>query len=122
LDSVTQNRTNISPDEIPWEAIRSLITITGYGGHIDNEFDKRLLECFVNCLFTPAAYDIGHTLVDIKGIDNLIVPKGSTIKHFMNWVNKLPERQPPVWLGLPKNAEKVLYTNKGIYKSILVVK
>ena len=46
--------------------MRSLITISGYGGRIDNEFDKRLLECFVNSLFTPTAYDIDYTLVDVE--------------------------------------------------------
>ncbi|CAI2172645.1 16667_t:CDS:10, partial [Funneliformis geosporum] len=113
LDSVAQGRTNISPDKIPWEAMRSLITISGYGGRIDNEFDKRLLECFVNSLFTPAAYDLHFSLVDVEGSDNLVTPEGSKIDQFMNWVNKLPERQPPVWLGLPSNAEKVLSTSKG---------
>ena len=98
--------------------MRSLITISGYGGRIDNEFDKRLLECFVYSLFTPSAYDIDYTLVDVEGVDNLISPEGSEIEHFINWVNKLPERQPPVWLGLPSNAEKVLSTSKGMYKSI----
>ena len=26
----------------------------------------------------------------------------------MAWVNKLPEREPPTYLGLPANAEKLL--------------
>lgn len=112
LDSVAQGRANVAPDKIPWEAMRSLITISGYGGRIDNEFDKRLLECFVNSLFTPAAYDIDYKLVE--GVDDLATPEGSKIEQFMNWVNKLPERQPPVWLGLPSNAEKVLSISKGI--------
>jgi dynein heavy chain 1, cytosolic len=115
LDSVAQGRTNVSPDKIPWEAMRSLITISGYGGRIDNDFDKRLLECFVDSLFTPAAYEIDYELVDVEGVDNLVTPEGTKIEQFMNWVNKLPERQPPVWLGLPSNAEKVLSTSKGIY-------
>ncbi|CAG8571899.1 16879_t:CDS:2 [Funneliformis mosseae] len=106
LDSVAQGRTNISPDKIPWETMRSLITISGHGGRIDNEFDKRLLEFFVNSLFTPAAYELEYTLVDVEGSDNLVTPEGSKLDHFMNWVNKLPERQPPIWLGLPSNAEK----------------
>ncbi|CAG8587686.1 6539_t:CDS:2 [Funneliformis caledonium] len=95
------------------EAMRSLITISGHSGRIDNEFDKRLLECFVNSLFTSAAYELEYTLVDVEGSDNLVTPEGSKIDHFMNWVNKLPERQPPVWLGLSSNAEKVLFTSKG---------
>ncbi|CAB4481707.1 unnamed protein product [Rhizophagus irregularis] len=120
LDSVAQGRANVSPDKIPWEAMRSLITISGYGGRIDNEFDKRLLECFVNSLFTPAAYDLDFKLVE--GVDDLATPEGSKIDQFMNWVNKLPERQPPIWLGLPSNAEKVLSISKGNAMLVKIIK
>ncbi|CAG8531180.1 10166_t:CDS:10, partial [Acaulospora colombiana] len=112
LDSVAQGRSNIAPDKIPWEAIRTLICVAGYGGRIDNEFDKRLLESFVNGLFTPAAYDLEFPLVDSSS-NNLIIPEGNKMVNFMDWVNNLPEREPPIWLGLPGNAEKVLATSKG---------
>ncbi|CAG8442752.1 1825_t:CDS:10 [Diversispora eburnea] len=121
LDSVAQGRSNIAPDKIPWEAIRTLICVAGYGGRIDNEFDKRLLESFVNELFTPAAYDLEFPLVDSDDTNKLAIPEGSKMDHFMNWVNKLPEREPPIWLGLPSNAEKVLATAKG-YAMLVKVK
>lgn len=33
--------------------------------------------------------------------------------EFMAWVNKLPEREPPTYLGLPANAEKLLLVDHG---------
>ena len=31
----------------------------------------------------------------------------------MEWVNRLPEREPPTYLGLPANAEKLLLVGQG---------
>ncbi|CAH1756141.1 13650_t:CDS:10 [Entrophospora sp. SA101] len=100
LDSVAQGRTNISPDKIPWDAIRTLISIVAYGGRVDNEFDKRLLDNFVGNLFTPASYDLSFPLVKSSDdSEKLLIPEGSKIDQFMEWVNKLPDNEPPSWLA-----------------------
>ena len=31
----------------------------------------------------------------------------------MDWVNRLPEREPPTYLGLPANAEKLLLVGQA---------
>jgi dynein heavy chain 1 len=43
----------------------------------------------------------------------VVIPDGTRVEQFLEWVNKLPEREPPTWLGLPANAEHVLLTIKG---------
>ena len=35
------------------------------------------------------------------------------MKEFMDWIHKLPEREPPTYLGLPANAEKLLLVGQG---------
>ncbi|KAJ8651627.1 hypothetical protein O0I10_012803 [Lichtheimia ornata] len=115
LDGAAGGRANISPEKIPWDAIRSLLKQSIYGGRIDNEYDQRLLDSFVNTLFTQHCYDLDFEIVKSTG-DNeksVVVPDGTKMEQFMEWVNKLPEREPPTWLGLPANAERVLLTLKG---------
>jgi len=34
-------------------------------------------------------------------------------QDFVDWSERLPEKQTPSWLGLPNNAEKLLLTNIG---------
>jgi len=101
--------------------LRTLITET-YGGKIDNESDFALLTQLVSSIMTPAAYEIGHKLVEsTPGIivsedgddGSLVVPGGTGLKEYMAWVNKLPEREPPTYLGLPANAEKLLLVGLG---------
>ncbi len=40
-------------------------------------------------------------------------PSTTNIRDFVNWVNNLPEREPPTYLGLPANAEKLLLVGHG---------
>ncbi|QPG94731.1 Dynein heavy chain cytoplasmic [Epichloe festucae Fl1] len=111
LDSAAGKRTNIAPQNIPWEMIRYLVTET-YGGKIDDEGDFKLLRQLVTSFLTPDAYEVEHKLVE--GPDGgLLVPSGTSLQDFMAWIHKLPEREPPTYLGLPANAEKLLLVGLG---------
>ena len=131
MESVAQNRTNIAPQNIPWDMIRYLVREM-YGGKIDDEGDFGRLTQLVDSFLTPAAYEIGHKLVDSPpGADSsddngrqdgdeaqaagggLVVPSGTSLQDFTAWVHRLPEREPPTYLGLPANAEKLLLVGLG---------
>ncbi|KAL1851300.1 hypothetical protein VTK73DRAFT_9459 [Phialemonium thermophilum] len=113
IDYAAQNRSNIAPQNIPWEMIRTLVTET-YGGKIDDEGDFRMLAQLVLNVLTPAAFDIGHKLVEGGGQgEDLLVPSGTSMQEFMSWIHQLPEREPPTYLGLPANAEKLLLVGLG---------
>ncbi len=122
MDAVANGRTNVAPIKIPWDLIRTLITET-YGGKIDNEGDFEQLSELVNSFMTPSAFENDHKLVKgapkeeaelyTEGDGSLTVPEGTEMKDFMQWVNRLPEREPPTYLGLPANAEKLLLVGYG---------
>lgn len=122
MDAVANGRTNIAPVKIPWDLIRNLITET-YGGKIDNDADFKQLSQLVNSILTPEAFENDHKLVKAapreeaefysEGDGSLAVPEGNEMKDFMKWVNRLPEREPPTYLGLPANAEKLLLVGHG---------
>ena len=94
--------------------IRYLVTET-YGGKIDDEGDFKMLNQLVHTFLTPSAFDIGHKLVvDESGVaEDLVVPAGTSLQEFMGWIQRLPEREPPTYLGLPANAEKLLLVGLG---------
>ena len=119
MDVIAHGRTNIAPLKIPWDLIRVLITET-YGGKIDDEGDFQELSILVDKIMTPAAFEADHDLV--RGISEakynggeggLTVPEGNEFKDFVEWVDNLPEREPPTYLGLPANAEKLLLVGHG---------
>jgi dynein heavy chain 1 len=85
-----------------------------YGGKVDNESDFEQLKEIVKEVVDPAAYELNHQLVQPReNDDGLRVPSGTTMPDFMAWVAKLPEREPPTYLGLPANAEKLLLVEQG---------
>ena len=43
------------------------------------------------------------------------MPEGTRRDQFLAWIDGLPDKQSPDWLGLPTNAETVLLTNLGMY-------
>jgi dynein heavy chain 1 len=98
--------------------LRTLVTEM-YGGKIDDEEDFATLNSLVNNFLTPAAFDDEYDI--IGGIqpdgerekESLILPIGIKLEQFLEWVNKLPEREPPTYLGLPANAEKLLLVGQA---------
>jgi len=113
IDATAMGRTNLPPDKIPWDAIRSLLCETIYGGKVDNEFDARLLSSFVHRLFTPRSFESEFLLVANADGGNVTMPDALRRDQFLTWANALAHRQTPAWLGLPTHAEKVLLTNRG---------
>jgi len=122
IDAVANGRSNVAPLKMPWELIRTLVRET-YGGKIDDEDDFKQLSQLVDSFLTPAAFDDGFKLVEsaldkesekyTEGDGGLTVPSGTGMDGFMDWVNRLPEREPPTYLGLPANAEKLLLVGHG---------
>jgi dynein heavy chain 1 len=90
-----------------------------YGGKIDSEADYTILQSLVNNFLTPAAFDADHNIV--RGLrpegaadaGTLILPEGTQWKDFSDWVQALPEREPPTYLGLPADAERLLLVGQA---------
>ncbi|XP_069493861.1 cytoplasmic dynein 1 heavy chain 1 [Ambystoma mexicanum] len=115
LDDSAKGRQNISPDKIPWSALKTLMAQSIYGGRVDNEFDQRLLNTFLERLFTTSSFDSEFKLAcKVDGHKDIQMPDGIRRDEFVQWIELLPDTQTPSWLGLPNNAERVLLTTEGI--------
>lgn len=116
LHSAAKGRANIDPATIPWDALKSLIKQSVYGGRIDSDFDQKVMDAFVDNLFTAKAYNVDFDLVPRldPNTPTLAVPEGTKLEHFLSWVKGLPEREPPAWLSLPPTAERVIAISQGL--------
>lgn len=98
-----------------------------YGGKIDDEHDFALLARLVSLFLVEDAFDEDFDILarmrDLAGEDEadedtkgktLMLPSGTGKEVFERWVvEELPEREPPGYLGLPGNAEKLLLVGQG---------
>lgn len=117
LATAARGKANIDPAQIPWDALRTLVKQSVYGGRVDSDFDQRILDSFVDSLFTARAYNVDFDLVPaVAGAtaQMLTAPEGTKIEHFLTWVHALPEREPPSWLSLPPTAERVIAIAQGM--------
>ena len=111
INIYSKDRTNIPPKQIPWDAIRTIIHQSMYGGKIDNEYDMKILESLVNLYFNEKAYSFNYPLfkTSSENQDNVLkVPGGTTNAGFIEWINSIPNVESPEWSGLPNNAEKLV--------------
>jgi dynein heavy chain 1 len=82
-----------------------------YGGKVDDAGDFAQLKSLVEKTLTADAFEEGFNLIAEVAGDSSIgtaLPSGTAKSVFLQWVKELPEREPPTYLGLPANAEKLL--------------
>jgi len=92
IDSMGKGREVIDPDKIPWDALRSLISQSIFGGKIDNEFDQKILLSLVNYYFRKETFDLNFPLFESldSETDKLTVPEYKSYADFFQWIKELP--------------------------------
>ena len=121
VEKAAGSRANIAPANLPWDMIRALLLIT-YGGKIDDEGDTANLKTLIDKLIVMQTFDEGFEVVKAVSMStgnptaaakSLKLPDSANWGEIESWVNHLPEREPPSYLGLPDNAEKLLLVEQG---------
>jgi len=118
VDIVAGKKMHISPTDIPWKALRVTLSQSLYGGRIDNPFDQAALDSFINTVFCPENYGANTAIaseVVASGDTSPLVTLPDRIgrEYFYEWVDCLPDKNSPSWLGLPVTAENQLQSLMG---------
>ncbi|RHY49572.1 hypothetical protein DYB38_001447, partial [Aphanomyces astaci] len=117
VDSVGgDRRAHISPDAIPWTAIKVILKESLYGGRVDNSYDQQLMDTLLDNVFNAHTYEANYPLVhpsNQDADDGVVIPSGKTKDQFTAWIASLPNSNPPSWLGLPCSVETMLVINQG---------
>eukprot|EP00960_Hanusia_phi_P059201 764095-Hanusia_phi.AAC.2 len=109
VDKLAAGRSNLAPQKLPWEALRSLICTTCYGGRVDNEFDLSILHSLLSRIFDPSSYSLDFSPVPLPADSGLLkLPEGRGADAFLQWTQSLPEREEPAWLGLSADSDVLL--------------
>lgn len=66
-----KDRTNIDPNKIPWDALRTLMSQSIFGGKIDNDFDNKILTSLVNQFFRPESFNLNFPLFQVPAGSDL---------------------------------------------------
>lgn len=107
IDSMGKGREAIDPDKIPWDALRTLVSQSIFGGKIDNDFDQKILQSLVDYFFRKETFNVGYPLFEADDGQALEIPDYKSYKDFYGWTKQLPSEESPAWSGLPMNVERL---------------
>uniref|UniRef100_H2ZI85 AAA+ ATPase domain-containing protein n=1 Tax=Ciona savignyi TaxID=51511 RepID=H2ZI85_CIOSA len=106
-------------DETPWEALKYLIAGVNYGGHITDDWDRRLLHSYINTTFNNEAVSttfynyaqIPFLLLNpsifhrLSTMDTYYIPKDGTLATYKEYISMLPNVDNPEAFGQHPNAD-----------------
>uniref|UniRef100_A0A7S3GTW8 Dynein heavy chain n=1 Tax=Spumella elongata TaxID=89044 RepID=A0A7S3GTW8_9STRA len=109
VDLVAGTRAHVDPVDLPWQALRVLLSQSLFGGRVDHQFDQAALDSFIESVFNAQNYAAGAVLArDHKGQALVTLPDALGRQAFEAWVKTLPDSNSPSWIGLPVTAESQL--------------
>ncbi|EGT58333.1 hypothetical protein CAEBREN_28930, partial [Caenorhabditis brenneri] len=94
VEQLTENKAD-------WEFVRGILKFVIYGGRIENDFDAKVLDSYLNVLFSDEKINgrAGQQLV--KGID---IPATVNLQEYISHISKsVPAVDEPYLFGLPEN-------------------
>ncbi|XP_063774922.1 dynein axonemal heavy chain 8 [Pseudophryne corroboree] len=91
---------------VSWSNVRYMIGEVMYGGRVSDDYDKRLLTCFVRMWFSEKMFD--PTFCFNTGYK---IPQCTTVEQYLDYVQSLPVLDTPEAFGLHPNADIICQNN-----------
>ncbi|KAM9855172.1 dynein axonemal heavy chain 2-like [Aulostomus maculatus] len=90
-------------EEIPWDALKYLIAGINYGGHVTDEWDRRLLTTYINDYFCDAA--INEPFFKLSPLVSYYIPRDGPQSSYKEHISMLPSTEDPEVFGQHPNAD-----------------
>ncbi|CDS41066.1 dynein heavy chain [Echinococcus multilocularis] len=89
--------------DTPWEALRYLVAGINYGGHVTDDWDRRLLLTYINGYFTENV--INEAFFKLSPLAHYYVPRDGSLSAYREFVSMLPNIDHPEAFGQHLNAD-----------------
>ncbi|CAH2077132.1 unnamed protein product, partial [Iphiclides podalirius] len=90
-------------DEVPWAALRYLLAVINYGGHITDDWDKRVLLAYINQFFCEEAHDV--PFYRLSSMPAYHVPRDGSLESYRDFLELLPAAERADSLGQHSSAD-----------------
>ena len=126
-NTMNSNRNiNNNTSSIPWKALHYLISEANYGGRITDDWDRRVLRCYMRDMFNDrTALTENYRLVPGAGaaLDGYYIPSGGSLASFREYISMLPLTDSPLLFGQDSNADIVAHgeESRQLLKDVLRV-
>lgn len=103
---VSENLLTIYLDEYqetPWDALKYLIAGVNYGGHVTDDWDRRLLMTYINQYFCDDA--LTTPFFRLSSLQTYYVPRDGSLQSYQDYITLLPTVDRPEAFGQHPNAD-----------------
>ncbi|XP_043933259.1 dynein axonemal heavy chain 2 [Protopterus annectens] len=111
---VSENLLSLYLDEYedtPWDALKYLIAGVNYGGHVTDDWDRRLLTTYINDYFCEAA--VNTPFCKLSALDTYYIPKDGDLHSYKEYISMLPTMDHPEAFGQHPNADIASQINEA---------
>ena len=89
--------------ETPWDALKYLIAGVSYGGHVTDDWDRRLLLTYINDFFCDMCLEDPY--YKLSSLPTYYIPKDGSLQSYRDLVDRLPTADKPEAFGQHNNAD-----------------
>ncbi|XP_075968107.1 dynein axonemal heavy chain 2 [Anarhichas minor] len=103
---VSQNLLSLYLDmyeKIPWDALKYLIAEVNYGGHVTDDWDRRLLTTYISDYFCDAA--VNQPSFKLSSLTSYYIPNDGPQSSYKEYISRLPSTEHPEVFGQHSNAD-----------------
>uniref|UniRef100_Q9P225-2 Isoform 2 of Dynein axonemal heavy chain 2 n=2 Tax=Homo sapiens TaxID=9606 RepID=Q9P225-2 len=90
-------------EETPWDALKYLIAGINYGGHVTDDWDRRLLTTYINDYFCDQS--LSTPFHRLSALETYFIPKDGSLASYKEYISLLPGMDPPEAFGQHPNAD-----------------
>ncbi|KAG6451923.1 hypothetical protein O3G_MSEX007393 [Manduca sexta] len=90
-------------EEVPWDALRYLFAIINYGGHITDDWDKRVLIAYINQFFCEEALDT--PFYRLSSLPAYHIPRDGSLESYRDFLDVLPAAERAESVGQHASAD-----------------
>ncbi|XP_046433182.1 dynein axonemal heavy chain 2 [Neodiprion fabricii] len=105
--------------ETPWDALKYLIAGVNYGGHVTDDWDRRLLMTYVQQYFSV---DLLNTpFYRLSSLSTYYVPRDGSLESYRDFIAVLPNTDKPEAFGQHPNADitSLINETKNMFDTLM---
>ncbi|CAG9819075.1 unnamed protein product [Phaedon cochleariae] len=103
----------------PWDALKYLIAGISYGGHVTDDWDRRLLATYINQYFCDDALTIAYFRLSSLAV--YYIPRDGSIQSYLDYITLLPNIDRPEAFGQHPNADitSLISESRMIFETLM---
>ncbi|ESN99364.1 hypothetical protein HELRODRAFT_67097 [Helobdella robusta] len=98
-------------EETPWEALKFLVSSINYGGHVTDDWDRRLINVYISDFFCEDV--LTSPSYKMSSLPSYYVPRDGSLNSYREYVSMLPNMDHPEVFGQHTNADITSQTEEA---------